>query len=282
MSAAMQQVDPRALLARLQLAARCKVRLVLVPPRRLLTANGLPSGLFSVDSAKRFTDLYAAVLPADTIRKYRSTILGLNLADDYGCWPVGAARQSPRPRSPSGPRTLERSGLIPLGVRVTPDWVAAHPPLAAHLDYTWAQYATRKGDAKVYFDKAATIGQRLGLKTVMGLNTENCYEAGASTPCTATDLLQFGGMAVRHPASCAFVSWRYDEGTWTKQEVRQAWEQLVAVARTRTATDCRRGSSWFGALTGERCVDSALARWNSKVEVGTMPTKHLDGASAGA
>jgi hypothetical protein len=244
MSAAMQQVDPRALLGRLQLAARCNVRMVLVPPRRLLTANGLPAGPFSVDSAKRFTDLYAAVLPADTIGKYRSTILGLNLADDYGCltcWGGKAITQAQIAEWAA--YTRAKLPDIPLGVRVTPDWVAAHPPLAPHLDYTWAQYATRKGDAKMYFDRAATIGQRLGLKTVMGLNTENCYEAGASTPCTAADLLQFGGMAVRHPASCAFVSWRYDEGTWTRQEVRQAWEQLVAVARTRAATDCRRGGS---------------------------------------
>ena len=131
MSAAMQQVDPRALLARLQLAARCKVRLVLVPPRRLLTANGLPSGLFSVDSAKRFTDLYAAVLPADTIRKYRATILGLNLADDYGCltcWGGKAITQAQIAEWAA--YTRAKLPDIPLGVRVTPDWVAAHPPLA--------------------------------------------------------------------------------------------------------------------------------------------------------
>ena len=110
MSAAMQQVDPRALLGRIQLAARCGVRLVLVPPRRLLTANGTPRGVFSVDSAKRFTDRYAAVLPADTLRKYRATILGLNLADDYGCrgcW--GGEGDHPGRRSPSGRRTRARS-----------------------------------------------------------------------------------------------------------------------------------------------------------------------------
>ena len=84
-SAAMQQVDPRAVLGRIQLAARCNIRLVLVPPRRLLTASGQTGGPFSVDSARRLTDRYAAVLPADTLRKYRATILGLNLADDYGC-----------------------------------------------------------------------------------------------------------------------------------------------------------------------------------------------------
>ncbi|MGH7580683.1 MAG: hypothetical protein ACREM9_10960 [Gemmatimonadales bacterium] len=244
MSAAMQQVDPRALLGRLQLAARCKVRLVLVPPRRLLTANGQPEGEFSVDSARRFTDLYAAVLPADTIRKYRGTILGLNLADDYGClrcWGGRAITQAEIAEWAA--YTRARLPGIPLGVRVTPDWVAAHPPLAPQLDYAWAQYATRKGDAQAYFDRAATIGQRLGLRVVMGVNTENCYGAGTSTPCTAADLVRFGGMAVRHPGSCAFISWRYREGTWARAEVREAWEGLAAVARGRKGEECRRVGS---------------------------------------
>jgi hypothetical protein len=47
-------------------------------------------------------------------------------------------------------------------------------------------------------------------------------------------------MAVRHPASCAFLSWRYDVGTWAQAEVREAWEGLVAAARRRGAEECRR------------------------------------------
>jgi hypothetical protein len=240
MSAAMQQVDPRALLERLQLAHRCNVRIVLVPPRRLLTADGLPKGQFSVDSAMRLTDLYAAVLPADTILKYQNTIIGLNLADDYGCltcWGGVAITQAQITEWAA--YTRARLPGIPLGVRVTPDWVAAHPPLVPYLDYTWAQYATRKGEAQTYYDRAATIADRLGLKVVMGVNVENCYQ-GDSTPCTAADLARFGGMAVRHPASCAFVSWQYDEGTWAQAEVREAWEGLVELATERPAEECRR------------------------------------------
>jgi hypothetical protein len=243
MSAAMQQVDPRALLGRLQLAARCKVRLVLVPPRRMLTANGQAAGLFSIDSARRFIDRYAAVLTADTIARYRPTIIGLNLADDYGCltcW--GGAAITQAQIAEWAAYTRARLPGIPLGVRVTPDWVAAHPPLVPYLDYTWAQYATRKGDARAYYDRAATIGARLGLRVIMGVNVENCYR-GDSTACTAADLARFGDMAVRHPASCAFVSWRYDSTTWVEPGVRKVWEGLVAAARERDAEECRRPES---------------------------------------
>jgi hypothetical protein len=239
-SAAMQSLDPRALLDRIQLAARCGVRLVIVPPRRFLTTNGQTAGVFSVDSAKRLMDRYAAVLPADTLRKYRATILGLNLADDYGCttcWGGKAITQAEIAAWAAYART--KLPGIPLGVRVTPDWVAAYPALAPLLDYAWAQYHTRKGDAQAYYDKAATVAQRLGLRVVMGVNVEDCYGVGTDA-CTAADLVRFGTTAVSHPASCAFINWRYDEATWQRAEIREAWEGLLAVARGRGAEECRR------------------------------------------
>jgi hypothetical protein len=240
MSAAMQQVDPRALLERVQLAARCGVRLVLVPPRRLLTSNGRPAGPFSMDSAKRVVDRYAAALPPDTLRKYRSTILGLNLADDYGCsscW--GGTPITQVQVAVWAAYTRGKLPGLPLGVRVTPDWVAAYPLLAPLLDYAWAQYHTKKGDAKAYYDQAAAIAQRLGLRVVIGVNVHDCYGVGTS-PCSAADLTRFGSMAVGHPASCAFINWRHEETTWQRADIREAWEGLLALARQRGAEECRR------------------------------------------
>ena len=241
-SAAMQPLDPRALLGRIQLAQTCGLRLVLVPPRRLLTTNGLTVGVFSLDSARRLTDRYAAVLTADTLLKYRATILGLNLADDYGCtacWGGTAIRQSQIAAWAAYAR--KKLPGLPLGVRVTPDWVAAYPSLAPLLDYTWAQYHTRKGDPQAYYDKAASIAMSLGLQVVMGVNVENCYgnDTGA---CAAADLVRFGTLAVSHPGSCAFLNWRYDDDTWQRAEIRAAWNGLLELARARPARECRRAS----------------------------------------
>ncbi len=242
-SAAMQPLEPRALLGRVQLAARCGVRLVIVPPRRLLTTNRQTVGPFSVDRAKRLMDRYAEVLPADTLRKYRATILGLNLGDDYNCahcWGGTVIRQAQIAEWAAYARA-KLPGL-PLGVRKTPDWVAAHPALAPLLDYAWAQYLTRNGDPQTYFDKAATDAKGLGLRVVMGVNVEDCYGVGTSA-CSAADLVRFGTIAVRHPGSCAFLSWRYDEATWQRAEIREAWEGLMAAARERGAEECRRVGS---------------------------------------
>ncbi len=127
---------------------------------------------------------------------------------------------------------------VPLGVRVTPDWVEKYPPLAPLLDYTWAQYHTRKGDPRKYYDGAAAIARRLGLQVVMGVNVEDCSGPGTS-PCVAAELTRLGTMAATHPASCAFLSWRYDEATWQEADIRAAWDKLLALARARPARECR-------------------------------------------
>jgi hypothetical protein len=51
---------------------------------------------------------------------------------------------------------------------MTPDWVQKDPSLAPLLDYAWAQYTTRKGDSKAFYDEAARDAQQLGLQMVMG------------------------------------------------------------------------------------------------------------------
>jgi hypothetical protein len=98
---------------------------------------------------------------------------------------------------------------------------------------------TRKGDPKAYFDRAAAVAQRLGLRVAMGINANDCYGVGTS-PCTAADLVRLGTMAVSHPASFAFINWRYIKETWARAEIREAWDQLLEVARGRGAETCRR------------------------------------------
>jgi len=241
-SAAMQPLAPSDVVGRLQLAARCGMRLVIVPPRRYLTENGTNPGIFSVDSARRLMDRYAQVLPPDTLRKYGGVILGFNLADDYGCADCWGGRKI-RPAEIAEWADYARARLpgVALGVRVEPSWVAAYPALAPRLDYAWAQYHTKKGDAKAYYDAAAATAQQLGLKVVMGVNVEDC--SGVGTPaCSAEELTRFGTLAVLHPGSCGFLNWRYEEARWTDPAVRAAWDGLVALARERKAVGCSRGA----------------------------------------
>jgi hypothetical protein len=240
MTGTMQPLDPRTVLPRIQLAAKCGLRLVIVTPRKFLTTTGRVKGVFLLDRAKSLTDDYAAQLPPDTLRKYRETLLGMNLADDYNCrkcWGGETISQSDIEAWAAYART--RLPGLPLGVRIEPKWVADDPRLAPLLDYTWAQYHTKKGDQQQYYDGVARDAQRLGLKVVMGVSVQNCY-GGGSGPCRPDDLLKFGTAAVTNPASCAFLNWRYDAETWDDPQVQATWAKLLALAKARPTADCRR------------------------------------------
>jgi hypothetical protein len=238
-SATVQPLDPRELLDRVQLASRCGMRLVLIIPRRLLTTTHQTEGQFSLDSAERAIDRYASALPPDTLQKYRANLLGLNLADDYTCLRCWGGEEISQAQVAEW-ATYARARLpgLPLGVRRTPDWVAESPALASRIDYVWAQYHAGRGDARTYFDRAAETAGRLGLRVVMGINTHNCNGPGSGR-CGADEIIRYGTAAVEHPANCAFLSYRYDDATWERPEIRAAWDSLFALAKARPSVDCR-------------------------------------------
>jgi hypothetical protein len=238
-SGTVQTIEPRYLLDRLRLAAQCHFTLVIEPPRKQLTVTGTSSGGFSVESAERLMDEYAQVLTPDVLRQYGGTILGFNLGDDYkcrNCW--GGEEITPAQIATWAQYTRSRIPGLPLGVRMTPDWVEKYPSLAPLLDYAWAQYTTQDGDPKKYYDEAARDAQHLGIQIVMGINVQNC--GGPRTdPCSAAELGRIGAVAVTHPASCAFLNWRYDPGTWDRQDIQAVWNDLMAKAKARPRRDCR-------------------------------------------
>jgi hypothetical protein len=143
--------------------------------------------------------------------------------------PYISTNQPARPRLPG----------LPLGVRITPNWVSTYATLAQYLDYAWAQYNSRQGDPQAYFDAAADGAAKLGLRVVMGLNVEDC-SGGGTASCMAAELTMYGSIAATHPGSCAFISWQHVETTWASADIRAAWDTLLAAAKGRVGRECRR------------------------------------------
>jgi hypothetical protein len=225
-----QSTSTSDLLARLQTARKCTVRLVIVPLRKYITVDGLKGSPFSPDSAKAFTDRMAKVLVPDTLRKYDPWIIGFNLADDYGCascW--GGVTVTPAQIETWARYVRTKIPGLRLGVRADMAFVQKSSTLASAIDYAWAQYHTGKGDAKTYFDKHASLAKSVGVALAMGLNVKYCGGAGTA-PCTPTQVRTFLGMAAKYPDNCALLGWTYSSTALEQTEMADAWDYVLKLA----------------------------------------------------
>jgi hypothetical protein len=230
-------MSPSDVLKRVQKAASCGFRIVIVPPRRYITTQGTVGAPFSIDSAKKLSRAYATVLLPDTLKKYRTTILGFNLADDYGCascWGGVTVTQSQIAAWAAYMRTLMPG--LPLAVRVEPWWVEKVTNLAPLIDFTYGQYHTGKGDLATYFERVRASAARQGLKVIYGVNVKYCGGLGTSA-CTPTQLTTFGTAALAMP-TCAMLGWEWTGTTWTST-LRPIWATFVATGKAKSTTDCR-------------------------------------------
>ncbi len=244
LTATMLQITPANALGVLKLAAKCQVRVVLVPSRAMITVHHRTHDPFSLTNANAFSDDLCRVLTPTVLDDYGQWLIGLNLADDYGSpdqWGGTIVTQAQIGAWAAHTRNVCGSKLR-LGLRVEPSWAKGHPEVITPIDWTWAQYRKRKGDAKRYFDANAALAKQLGLKVVMGVNVAQCDVSG-SAPCTPSELQTFGTIAVTHPDNCLMVNWKIDERPPTYSgTLRDIHLKLLAKAKARPLTTCRKES----------------------------------------
>jgi hypothetical protein len=237
-SSSSQPTSTEDLLAHLQDARKCNVRLVIVPGRKYITVGGTTGSPFSLTNAKAYTDRMAKVLTPDTLAKYQPWIIGFNLADDYGCaecWGGVKVTQSEIAAWASYVRA-KVPGLR-IGVRVEPTWVQGST-LPGLIDYAWAQYHTGKGDARTYFDKHSSLAKSLGIALAMGVNVKYCGGAGTA-PCTPTQIRTFMGMAAQYPDNCALLGWEYNPTAMAQTGMVDAWDYVLKLAAQHPDVACR-------------------------------------------
>jgi hypothetical protein len=233
-----QPTSTEALLAHLQDARKCNVRLVVVPGRKYITVGGTSGSPFSLTNAKAYTDRMAKVLVPDTLAKYAPWIIGFNLADDYGCaecWGGVKVTQSDIAAWASYVRA-KVPGLR-IGVRVEPTWVQGST-LPGLIDYAWAQYHTGKGDARTYFDRHSSLAKSLGIALAMGVNVKYCGGAGTA-PCTPTQIRTFMGMAAQYPDNCALLGWEYNTTAMAQTGMADAWDYVLKLAAQHPDVTCK-------------------------------------------
>lgn len=246
MSATYSSFEPSKVMAVLRKAKQCKIGIVVVYPRRLYTTNGQNIGPYSPARHRALSDLYAKMIPPDTLNKYVTsrTLLGIITGDDYGCKACWGGTAIPWTEARDAANYAKRKlPNAPIGVRL--DALKMANVNGWKIDFGWAQWIATKanlrkyGGSKQWFTDNTTTAKRLNVSMFYGINTTHCYASGNRPECSASDVLAFGTPAVNQPNNCGFISWRWDEEDW-KGAYKASWVSLLNKSKNKPFTSCKR------------------------------------------
>jgi hypothetical protein len=244
LNATMDGTSPSLLGGVLRAAARCGMRIVTVAPRAMMTQNGETNGLYVVGKAEGVCDAYASRVQAehlDTLVR-NGTWLGVSMGDDFTNASVWGGREVTQSQAYDVVTYCQNKlpDALPIGLRQTPQWIAGSGALASRIDFGWAQWLGKRGDAQTFYDKAWAVASHYGFKMAGGLNVHSCTAAGADDPCTPSVLKSVGEIAEDHPGISVFLSWRYDPDDWAK--LGPTWAYLAQRAAGKPKRSLLRGA----------------------------------------
>jgi hypothetical protein len=122
-------------------------------------------------------------------------------------------------------------------VRAAPTVLAGASFRWTYLDAGWAQYNTRRGDAKAFVTNEAEAAKAEGLGLILGANF--LESAGANSTAMSASQIKAVGTALAKSASvCALVGWKYDASYLGQSGIRQALDSVATVAKSRSVTSC--------------------------------------------
>ena len=122
-------------------------------------------------------------------------------------------------------------------VRAAPTVLAGASFHWTYLDAGWAQYNTRRGDAKTFVANEAAAAKAEGLGLIVGANFLEAA-GGGTAAMTASQIKQIGTALAKGTTVCALVGWKYDAGYLNQTGIRQALDSIARVAKSRTAASC--------------------------------------------
>ena len=126
---------------------------------------------------------------------------------------------------------------LPTVVRVPPSALARASFRWSALDAGWAQYTMPRGDLGNWLAAEAAAARNEGLGLVAGLNLLDGAGPGTAS-LTAAQVRELGSELARHPAVCAVLSWSWNAGYLGQAGIRDALDDVGAVARARSPGAC--------------------------------------------
>jgi hypothetical protein len=142
---------------------------------------------------------------------------------------------------------------MPTIVRAWPDYLIGHT--YQYLDATWAQYCPHCGNSKYRLPIEAFITQMVrdargvGLGLVGGLNVLDGGSGSSGIPghkddkfaMSANEIRTWGAAYLAEPYICGFLMWEYEEGYFSRPDIKEVIAELKEKATNRPKKECRPG-----------------------------------------
>jgi hypothetical protein len=228
------RADPTRIERQLDRAARAKMRIILSLTN--VSASKNSDGTFSLTRWKAQVDAYRKLDLAAYVSS--GTMYAHSLVDQPNCASCWGGRAISWETVEEMARYSKSVWpALATTVRAAPSMLAGASFHWSYLDAGWAQYTTRRGDAKAFVDHEASIARAEGLGLIVGVNF---LEAGGDgTPAMgATQIKQVGAAIARSTSVCALVGWKYDDAYLGQSGIRQAMDSVAAVAKSRSTSGC--------------------------------------------
>ena len=163
MDGAFYRADPSRIVRQLDRAGRAKMRIIVSLTNAADSKN--PDGTFSLTRWKAQVDEYRTLALGGFVSG--GTMYAYLLVEQPNCASCWGGREISW-------ETVEDMALqrrwprLATTVRAAPSQLAEAGFRWSHLDAGWAQYTTRRGDAKAFVDHEAAVARDEGLTLIMG------------------------------------------------------------------------------------------------------------------
>jgi hypothetical protein len=234
---ALYRADPKRIVRQLDRAAQAKMRIIVSLTSSAKSKNA--DGTFSLTKWKAQVDAYRSLGLASYVTS--RTMYAHYLVDQpncASCWGGRAIAWSTVEEMARYSKSVW-PGLATT-VRAAPSVLAGASFRWSYLDAGWAQYTTRRGDARAFVSSEAAAAKAEGLGLILGVNFLQAA-GGSSAPMSAAQIKQVGTALAKESSACALVGWKYDGRYLGQSGIRQALDSVAKVARSRNAAACVAG-----------------------------------------
>jgi hypothetical protein len=233
---AFYRADPSRIVRLLDRASQAKMRIIVSLTNAADSKN--PDGTFSLTRWKAQVDKYRTLALGGFVSA--GTMYAHLLVEQPNCASCWGGREISWQTVEDMARYSKSVWpTVATTVRAAPSQLAEAGFRWSYLDAGWAQYTTRRGDAKAFVDHEAAVARDEGLTLIMGVNFLEA--AGSNTASMTASQIKQIGTAMAKASVCALVGWKYDDGYLSQSGIRQALDSVATVAKSRTTSGCTAG-----------------------------------------